>query len=148
VWQGEDHNCLEQLARYLRDEYRDKRKQQVCDGGSQAVCEIALGHHGALPAAPFHTRLSPDTLTAAALCFALHSCPSLPASPLQRDDVLDWPREFPKRIPQQLNGCDCGVFTLLFANYAGRDAPLTFSQAHIDDLRVRIVHELLQLRVE
>ena len=32
------------------------------------------------------------------------------------------------QIPQQLNGCDCGMFTLLFANYAGRDAPLNFKQ--------------------
>ena len=66
----------------------------------------------------------------------------------QRDDVLDWPREFPKRIPQQHNGCDCGVFTLLFANYVGRGAPMDFNQADIDDFRVRIVHELLSLRVE
>lgn len=66
----------------------------------------------------------------------------------QRDDVLDWPREFPKQIPQQHNGCDCGVFTLLFANYAGRDAPMNFKQDHIDDFRVQIVHELLHMRVE
>lgn len=68
--------------------------------------------------------------------------------PLQRADVLGWPREFPKDIPQQHNGCDCGVFTLLFASYAGRAAPMAFSQADIDDFRVRIVHELLALRVD
>lgn len=37
---------------------------------------------------------------------------------MQRSDILDWPREFPKEIPHQRNGCDCGVFTMLFANYA------------------------------
>eukprot|EP00887_Chlorella_sp_A99_P004848 scaffold4.g4848.t1 len=47
----------------------------------------------------------------------------------QRADVLDWPREFPKAIPQQLNGCDCGVFTMLFASHLGAGAPLAFSQA-------------------
>ena len=67
---------------------------------------------------------------------------------VQRADVLGWPREFPKDIPQQHNGCDCGVFTLLFASYAGRAAPMAFSQADIDDFRVRIVHELLALRVD
>jgi len=64
---------------------------------------------------------------------------------MQRDDVLDWPREFPKRIPQQKNGCDCGVFTLLFASHAGRGAPMSFCQEQINDWRVRIVHELLSL---
>jgi hypothetical protein len=38
----------------------------------------------------------------------------------QRTDVLKWPREFPTDVPQQQNGYDCGVFTLLFANYAVR----------------------------
>ncbi|PRW61285.1 Sorting and assembly machinery component 50 [Chlorella sorokiniana] len=90
---GEDRRCLQHLAEYLRDEYKNKRGEQ-------------------------------------------------------RDDVLDWPREFPKQIPQQHNGCDCGVFTLLFANYAGRDAPMTFQQDHIDDFRVQIVHELLHMRVD
>ena len=77
-----------------------------------------------------------------------HKATLLPLHTLQREDVLSWPREFPKRIPQQRNGCDCGVFTLLFANYAGRAAPFDFSQAHIDDFRVRIVHELLSLSAD
>ena len=63
---------------------------------------------------------------------------------MQRDDVLDWPRLFPKDIPQQLNGCDCGVFTLLFASCAGRGgAGMGFTQADIQQYRVRIVNELL-----
>ena len=74
------------------------------------------------------------------MCLPASSCHKL-----QLEDVLSWPREFPKRIPQQKNGCDCGVFTLLFANYAGRAAPFDFEQSHIDDFRVRIVHELLSL---
>jgi Ulp1 family protease len=62
--------------------------------------------------------------------------------------VLDWPRHFPKDIPRQLNGCDCGVFTLLFANHAGADRPMRFSQGDMDGCRVRVVHELLHMRVE
>lgn len=72
---------------------------------------------------------------------------SISGAPMQRDDVLDWPREYPKRIPQQRNGCDCGVFTLLFASHAGSGSPMLFSQEQMDDWRVRIVHELLTLRV-
>lgn len=89
---GEDHRCLQHLAEYVRDEFKNKRGEQ-------------------------------------------------------RDDVLDWPREFPKRIPQQRNGCDCGVFTLLFARHAGTASPMLFSQEQMDDWRVRIVHELLALNV-
>ncbi|KAL4421737.1 hypothetical protein ABPG77_002353 [Micractinium sp. CCAP 211/92] len=89
---GEDHRCLQHLAEYVRDEYKNKRGEQ-------------------------------------------------------RDDVLDWPREFPKRIPRQRNGCDCGVFTLLFASHAGSDSPMLFTQEQMDDWRVRIVHELLTLSV-
>ncbi|KAL4452571.1 hypothetical protein ABPG75_008233 [Micractinium tetrahymenae] len=89
---GEDQRCLQHLAEYLRDEYKNKRGEQ-------------------------------------------------------RDDVLDWPREFPKRIPRQRNGCDCGVFTLLFASHAGSDSPMRFSQEQMDDWRVHIVHELLTLSV-
>lgn len=67
---------------------------------------------------------------------------------LQREDVLSWPREFPKQIPLQENGYDCGVFALLFANYAGRAARFDFEQSHINDFRVRIVHELLSLSAD
>ena len=31
--QGEDHRCLEHLARYLQDEFLNKRNEQVWGGG-------------------------------------------------------------------------------------------------------------------
>ena len=80
-----------------------------------------------LPGFPAHTLARPTCAPVDSPAKPLS--PPLHPAPLQRDDVLDWPREFPKRIPQQQNGCDCGVFTLLFANYAGRAAPLAFDQA-------------------
>lgn len=140
VLQGEDHKCLQQLALYLRDEFRNKRNLQV--GRDQDKCKHGRGHEncGAMLYMP-----------SCCPCAAFACSPYLVHprhAGLQRDDVLDWPREFPKRIPQQFNGCDCGVFTLLFANYVGRAAPLDFTQAHIDNFRVRIVHELLHLCVE
>ncbi len=104
--------------------------------------------------------------------------------------MLQWPRLFPKNIPQQENGCDCGVFAILFAEYAvsvvscvrrrdtalltrhcsvpcsyrvpetppismrvachvqSRDAPMKFTQEDIQYFRVKILNEILELRVE
>lgn len=63
--QGRDEACLEALARWLRDEYRDKRKEE-------------------------------------------------------REDVLTWPRLYPQAIPRQLNGWDCGMFLIQFADHLVR----------------------------
>jgi Ulp1 family protease len=41
--------------------------------------------------------------------------------------------------PQQLNKCDCGVFTCMFADFLSKDLPLDFSQEHILHCRKRIV---------
>lgn len=41
----------------------------------------------------------------------------------KRQQVLDtssWPRRFPRTIPRQENGCDCGVFTVKFGDYLVR----------------------------
>ena len=106
---------------YLRDEFKNKRDE-----------EVGQGQRGGLG----RSRDSGGRLT----------CPRPP--PLQREDVLTWPREYPKNIPQQLNGYDCGVFTLLSANYLGRDAGFDHTQRDIDTLRVKIVCELLDQRVD
>jgi len=36
--QGEDHRCLDHLAEYLRDEYKNKRGQQVGRAGVLWLC--------------------------------------------------------------------------------------------------------------
>lgn len=66
----------------------------------------------------------------------------------QMVDTSTWERAFPKDIPQQQNGCDCGVFTLLFAEHAARDAPMQFAQKHINFFRVKIVNEILNQRID
>ncbi|XP_035231256.1 sentrin-specific protease 1-like [Stegodyphus dumicola] len=48
-----------------------------------------------------------------------------------------------KDIPMQMNGSDCGMFTLKYAEYLARDAKLTFSQKHMAHFRRRMVYELL-----
>lgn len=48
-------------------------------------------------------------------------------------------------IPEQYNGNDCGVFTLMYAEHLGRGGDLNFSQADMPDLRVKVhqAHPLL-----
>lgn len=43
-------------------------------------------------------------------------------------DASEWSTDAPQDIPPQLNGCDCGVFTLKYADFLARNAPLDFSQ--------------------
>ncbi|KAK2079524.1 hypothetical protein QBZ16_001918 [Prototheca wickerhamii] len=86
---GRDEACLEALARWLRDEYRDKRKEE-------------------------------------------------------REDVLTWPRLYPQAIPRQLNGWDCGMFLIQFADHLGRGADMTFTQADMDAYRIKAVWDLME----
>eukprot|EP00898_Chlorokybus_atmophyticus_P007634 jgi/Chlat1/7872/Chrsp66S09177 len=63
-------------------------------------------------------------------------------------DTSDWPRVFPKDIPEQRNSCDCGVFMVKYADYQSRNAPFTFSQDNMEYFRQRMVWELMQLRAD
>lgn len=46
------------------------------------------------------------------------------------------------KVPQQQNCNDCGVFTLTFADYASRDAELSFSQRDMPNMRLRIAADV------
>jgi sentrin-specific protease 1 len=46
--------------------------------------------------------------------------------------------------PQQNNGKDCGVFTIMFADFITDDLPLRFDQSQIPQLRKRICAAVLQ----
>jgi hypothetical protein len=66
----------------------------------------------------------------------------------QKWDASSWPRSYPKNIPRQTNGNDCGVFTLLYANRLGLGAAWDFSQADLlVNGRVRVTCELLEGRL-
>lgn len=58
-------------------------------------------------------------------------------------DLSDWTFEAVKDIPQQMNGSDCGMFTLKYAEYITRDAKVTFDQMHMPYFRRRMVYEIL-----
>jgi len=54
-----------------------------------------------------------------------------------------WTELMPKQIPEQMNGCDCGVFACKYAEYKSRNADFTFSQANMPYFRERMVYEII-----
>eukprot|EP00457_Paulinella_chromatophora_P014247 gb/GEZN01014648.1/.p1 GENE.gb/GEZN01014648.1/~~gb/GEZN01014648.1/.p1 ORF type:complete len:214 (-),score=28.10 gb/GEZN01014648.1/:177-818(-) len=61
-------------------------------------------------------------------------------------NLEEWTDYVPSRdeIPQQANCCDCGVFTLKFADYLSQDLPLAFSQENMPYFRKRTVNDILK----
>ena len=59
-------------------------------------------------------------------------------------DTSGWRAEHPKDIPRQMNGCDCGVFMLKYADYIASGCPLSFTQADMGYFRRRIVADALE----
>jgi sentrin-specific protease 1 len=54
---------------------------------------------------------------------------------------------FPKseeKVPKQYNGCDCGVFTILFANFKSDDLPFDFDHTEINAYRFKIADSILR----
>ena len=47
-----------------------------------------------------------------------------------------------------MNGCDCGVFALMFAEYQARDAPFTFDQRHMEYFRVKVVADIMSQNID
>lgn len=57
---------------------------------------------------------------------------------------MSWPELYPSDIPRQTNGCDCGVFSLLFCNRLGAGMAFDFDQPDLlINARVKIACELL-----
>lgn len=54
---------------------------------------------------------------------------------------------YPKDIPRQHNAVDCGVFALMFAEHAARDAPLSFSEADMPLLRLKLAADIVASKV-
>ncbi|XP_055952387.1 uncharacterized protein LOC129988238 isoform X2 [Argiope bruennichi] len=62
-------------------------------------------------------------------------------------DPNEYSIEMVKDIPQQMNGSDCGMFTLKYAEYLSRDVPITFSQEHMQYFRRRMIFEILDKKL-
>lgn len=65
-----------------------------------------------------------------------------------RPDILKWPKVYPKDIPKQSNGFDCGVFLVLFADYLSKSAKLDFSQEDVEDFRVKLALDFARMEVD
>ena len=57
-------------------------------------------------------------------------------------DFSGWLELMPKDIPEQMNGCDCGVFACKYAEYRSRNAKFTFSQENMPYFRQRMIYEI------
>lgn len=89
---GNDGNVLHALARYIKDEAKDKGAEDV--------------------------------------------------------DTGSWHLDCPNDIPEQMNGCDCGMFMIKYADFLSRGNELKFTQDHMEYFRKRTVLELLQLKAK
>lgn len=58
-------------------------------------------------------------------------------------NLSEWSVEFPKDVPKQMNGCDCGVFMLKYADYIAKGCPLTFHQRDMEYFRLRIIADAM-----
>ncbi|CAM6088342.1 unnamed protein product [Calypogeia fissa] len=61
-------------------------------------------------------------------------------------DASTWEQGFPKNIPEQRNGCDCGMFMVKYADFHSRGAPLQFTQDDMEYFRRKMVWEILDLK--
>lgn len=52
-----------------------------------------------------------------------------------------------QKIPQQMNGSDCGMFACKFAEYLSRRARIIFDQEHMPYFRRRMVYEIINAKL-
>ncbi|EIE20629.1 cysteine proteinase [Coccomyxa subellipsoidea C-169] len=62
-------------------------------------------------------------------------------------DTSEWPIRYPRDVPLQQNGCDCGVFALQFAEHLSRGAPMDFSQLDMPFFRAKIAADIMTGRI-
>ena len=131
---GGNAAAMEGLRRYVADEAKDKLKEVgfgggAGEGGFKGVggCGLA-GWRGSSGS----SAVSGFLLTSGPLSCMNQSSPSPsipPPSPVTPDlGHLQMARDHPPRVRLQTNGCDCGVFAMMFANRVGLDRGFDFRQ--------------------
>ena len=62
-------------------------------------------------------------------------------------DTSGFELENVKDIPRQMNGSDCGMFTLKYSEYLSRNASITFTQDDMPYYRSRMVYEIVTNKI-
>ena len=62
-------------------------------------------------------------------------------------DTSGFELENVKDIPRQMNGSDCGMFTLKYSEYLSRNASITFTQEDMPYYRSRMVYEIVTNKI-
>lgn len=62
-------------------------------------------------------------------------------------DTTDWTLQIVKKIPQQMNGSDCGVFSCMFAEYISANKSITFTQEDMPYFRHKMAYEILHSKL-
>lgn len=63
-------------------------------------------------------------------------------------DISYWETEFVEDLPEQMNGYDCGVFMVKYADFYSRNLRLCFNQEHMPYFRLRTAKEILRLKAD
>lgn len=125
---GRNQACLDALLQYLRDEHQDKKGAPFDDSGWKTEClKVNLKF-------PFLTISNIFIDIVAWRWYNLYLTP---------DKLTYGFPLFSQDIPQQMNGSDCGMFACTFAEFSSRNAPYTFTQAHMPYLRRKAALEIL-----
>lgn len=63
-------------------------------------------------------------------------------------DISSWETEFVEDLPEQMNGDDCGLFMVKYADFYSRNLRLCFNQEHMPYFRLRTAKEILRLKAD
>ncbi|KAF6174398.1 hypothetical protein GIB67_024420 [Kingdonia uniflora] len=63
-------------------------------------------------------------------------------------DAKSWTQEYVDDLPEQLNGWDCGMFMIKYADFYSRGLGLCFNQDHMPYFRMRTAKEILRLKAD
>lgn len=63
-------------------------------------------------------------------------------TPAPEEERGVWRQRHCQRCPQQTNGYDCGVFTIMAAEYLGLCKPWDYGQQHMNNIRVKMMSAL------
>lgn len=160
--QGKDKAVIESLARWVVDEYKDKRKEDVdtsewprmCVSKLVCICELLQISNFMLMSCTIHAlsllaciTVHPSIVSAVLMSMLQHvMCTSHGMATCL---TACWCIcRSPDNTPQQLNSCDCGVFTLMFADYQSRDANFTFDQRHMEYFRIKVIADIMGTKVD